>query len=96
MRTEKDPVSTDNYRKKPVVIQAIQWTGDNWPDVVRWLVSKGQEWWSRAIDKDTKSIRIPTLEGVTVASAGDWIIRGVAGEFYACKPEIFAKTYEKA
>lgn len=64
----KDP-KWENFRKKPVVIQAI---------------------------KNDKKRGINTLEGVMNADVGDWIIKGVSGEFYPCKPDIFKKTYEKA
>jgi hypothetical protein len=70
------------YRKKPVVVEAIQWfrMGDH-PKVTLW--KDGTGW-------------IKTLEGGHIVTPGDWIIRGVAGEFYPCKPDIFAMTYEPA
>ena len=75
--------------RKTAVIEAIQFTREN-ADAVRW--------WSRAqmIEKldGSRSLLIPTLEGDHWANLGDWIIRGVAGEFYPCKPEIFEATYE--
>ena len=74
------------YRKKPVVIEAIQWTGSNLKDVIEFL---GGESWMNGRD-----LIIKTLEGELHASVGDFIIRGVAGEFYPCKPDIFEKTYE--
>ena len=61
------------FVKKPVKVQAVQWTGDN------------------SLDKD--SVIIETLEGNHYARKGDWIIRGINGEFYPCKPDIFEKTY---
>lgn len=85
------------FRKKPVVIDAFQWTGgpDQTEDPV-WIVE--------ALDKSPSEpgaarisypeMRIYTLEGVMVASPGDWIIRGVKGELYPCKPDVFATTYE--
>ena len=75
------------YRKKPVVIEAIQWTGSNLKDVLTFL--GGATW------MDEKGPIIETLEGELHTSVGDFIIRGVAGEFYPCKPDIFEKTYEK-
>ncbi|RWE31532.1 MAG: hypothetical protein EOS77_16740 [Mesorhizobium sp.] len=88
------------FRKKSVVIEARQfdgswgaakpildWMGEGWP-----LDRSGPRW----SDRDGGQIYIPTLEGEMTASAGDWIIRGVAGEFYPCKPDIFATTYEPA
>lgn len=77
------------FRKKPVEIHAIEYPGTNDQEVADWcggrLVGLGQGFWK---------IEIPTLEGVITASPGDWIIRGVQGEFYPCKPDIFAATYE--
>lgn len=77
------------YRKKPVVIDAIQWTGDNFADIILFTdcVSK--------LDSE-QDLAIHTLEGIMIASLGDFIIKGIKGEFYPCKPDIFAKTYEKA
>lgn len=75
------------YRKKPVVIEAVQWTGTITPDVER-LLGK-----ANVLPKGT-SLLIPTLEGVMEARMGDYIIRGVSGERYPCKPDIFEKTYE--
>jgi len=77
------------YRKKPVVIQAVQWTGENNTEILHfcsscYITSSGK----------TKDLIISTLEGDMSASVGDYVIRGVAGEFYACKPEIFDVTYE--
>lgn len=76
------------YRKKPVVIEAALWPGLMTPDVGR-LVEKAD-----VIQKDA-SLLIPTLEGVMEARPGDYIIRGVNGELYPCKPDIFNKTYER-
>ena len=76
------------YRKKPVVVEAIRWTGNN-ADAVREFTQ----------DKEIKTagdtVIIPTLEGDMMASLGDYIIKGVSGEFYPCKPDIFWKTYEE-
>lgn len=80
------------YTKKPVTIDAAQWTGDSF-ELCRWASEfPGTIRWS--FDGDT--LIIPTLEGDMRASIGDWIIRGVKGEFYPCKPDIFAATYEPA
>lgn len=86
------------YRKKPVVIEAFR-LGDEWP-----------EWWhekhiTNEVTTHNEDGRhrggpdyalIHTLEGVMRAGKGDWIIRGVKGEIYPCKPDIFAATYEAA
>jgi hypothetical protein len=76
-----------SFRKKPVVIQAVQWTGSNAGEVTAFL--GGAHWW------DEKGPIIETLEGELHASVGDWIIKGVQGEFYPCKPDIFEATYEE-
>lgn len=75
------------YRKKPVVIEAIQWTGDNFTEVSNFLPKSG---WTF-----DEGIYIETLEGIMCADKGDYIICGVNGEYYPCKPDIFEKTYEK-
>lgn len=81
------------YRKKPVEIEAIQWlgAGDN-NRIMNWLAQQkaAVEGW---LFHDT-DITIPTLEGAMKALPGDWIIRGIKGEFYPCKPDIFAASYD--
>lgn len=75
------------FRKKPVVIEAFQWTIDEVPD-----------WWKNlkgvTMNIDSYTAYIPTLEGTMTAQKRDWIIQGVNGEVYPCKPDIFEKTYE--
>jgi hypothetical protein len=75
------------WRKKPVVIEAVQWLGSNQVEVISFCKDFAR------IDIANK-LEIITLEGVMDASVNDYIIRGVNGEFYPCKPDIFAKTYE--
>ena len=94
------------YRKKPVVIEAMQLTGGpaQWNDVYRWIEHNTQGSFDPlaaevpasgvSIDPATGFVLIATLEGVMQAKPEDWIIRGVQGEFYPCKPDIFAATYE--
>jgi hypothetical protein len=78
------------FRKKPVVIEALQWTGENKWEVQKFLGGTDSPMgWVKGAYVD-----IGTLEGLMVASIGDWIIRGVKGEFYPCKPDIFAATYD--
>lgn len=79
------------YRKKPVVIEAVQFDGetDRSYGAVMTLLGPGAHW-----TIDLAGVHIKTLEGEMVARPGDWIIKGVAGEFYPCKPDIFAATYE--
>jgi hypothetical protein len=92
------------FRKKPVVIDAIQWTGNNLHEVIDFTGKhpRWSEWFSswedyeERVSKDGGIFKIITLEGVMEAIPGDWIIRGVNGEHYPCKPDIFAKTYEPA
>ncbi len=86
------------FRKRPVVIDAMLWNGHNATQIVKWAFGgwakapEGKEFWL-ATDG---TLVIPTLEGEMRASPGDWIIKGVKGEFYPCKPDIFAATYEAA
>lgn len=82
------------YRKKPVVVEAVQWTGENLPELEQFMQSSKREYFVEyRAWKNTLHIR--TLEGIMAASPGDYIIKGVNGEFYPCKPDIFAKTYEE-
>lgn len=79
------------FRKKPVVIEAVQWTGDRQP-----VLDIGCPVEPYGPGGLPGSIRIRTLEGDHECRIGDWIIRGVQGEFYPCKPDIFEATYERA
>lgn len=80
------------YRKKPVTIEARLWSGSNWHEMLEWVKWEGgYEVW---VEGESNSLVIQTLEGDHSASPGDMIIKGVAGEYYPCKPEIFAETYE--
>ena len=78
------------YRKKPVVIEAMRWMGDNWPKS-----QNGMKIAFEYLHQATDELKIKTLEGVMTADLGDWIIKGW-GEFYPCKDEIFQATYEPA
>jgi len=82
------------YRKKPIVIEAIQFTGDNWDEIDQFMDGLN---WSGYYPEGSRPpiLNIKTLKGVMKASVSDWIIKGVNGEFYPCKPDIFEKTYEK-
>jgi hypothetical protein len=90
------------YRTKPVVKEAIQWTGENLAEVLTFTGKhpKWDEWFSSFehyeahVRNDRQVFKIKTLEGTMEASPGDWIIRGLRGECYPCKPDIFAATYE--
>lgn len=84
------------FRKKPVVIEARQLQGNahDIHDLARWCEGRVQLDASPDERSIIPTIAIPTLEGVMKASVGDWIIKGVNGEFYPCKSDIFGKTYE--
>ena len=79
------------FRKKPVVIEAEQFTdtSDSVSEIMELAGGKTLTW-----HVHNHTLSIPTLEGNMTASNGDWIIKGVNGELYPCKPEIFEKTYE--
>lgn len=80
------------YRKKPLVIEAIQWNGKNTEAATKFIIDGGGDCFlARTIDTP---IYIKTLEGTIEANRNDWIIKGVNGEFYPIKDEIFKKTYE--
>lgn len=78
------------FVKKPVKVQAVQWTGDNNGEVLKFV---GHARFVYSLN--SYSVLIETLEGNYYAKRGDWIIQGVNGEFYPCKPDIFEKTYEE-
>lgn len=77
------------YIKKPIPINAVQWTGYNKAEIIEF--TQNRCWFTN----NKISIIIPTLEGDMGAMNGDYIIRGVDGEFYPCRRDIFEKTYEK-
>lgn len=79
------------YRKKPVVIEAVQFNGYPWQKELYDLIGSS-EYPVKSFDIH---LRIETLEGTHRADIGDWIIKGVKGELYPCKPDIFEMTYEK-
>ncbi len=78
------------YRKKPIIIEAVQYTGYNAEEIGHFAGFNAQ------IAGREGRLEIRTLEGVMSANPGDFIIKGVQGEFYPCKPDIFAATYEPA
>ena len=75
------------FRKKPVIIESVQWDGTNGEVIKEFVKSDYTE--------NGNELIIHTLEGDMTASLGDWIIKGVKGEFYPCKPDIFENTYEE-
>lgn len=76
------------FRKKPVVVEAVRWNSKNYFDIIRLTGRRDIRFF------DDGSCIIPTLEGDMIAKKGDYIIKGVKGEFYPCKPDIFHETYE--
>jgi hypothetical protein len=80
------------YRKKPVIINAFEWLGqeDTYPEWIQ------EAFKNQIVATDKSGFYIETLEGTMRAKHGDFIIQGVNGEIYPCKPEIFHQTYEKA
>ena len=88
------------YRKKPVVIEAVQWNGLNLQEVKDFvgdslMYNIYDTAWKVAEAAPIVNIKIKTLEGNMQVSVDDYIIKGVQGEFYPCKPYIFEQTYEK-
>lgn len=89
------------YRKKPVVVEAIQWTGSNLEEIRNFVGGDLIEDWmeffdiKRTLKEMLVDIAIDTLEGTMRVDYGDYIIKGVKGEFYPCKPDIFLATYEE-
>lgn len=77
------------YRKKPLVVEALLWSGNNPGEVKQFI---GRAWTWKVIGGQ---VRIATPEGNMFANTGDYIIKGVKGEFYPCKPDVFAETYER-
>lgn len=88
------------YRKKPVVVEALQWTGINLSEMREFCpvadITIHDAAWQAGVGAPIAVLKIHTLEGVMEATRGDFIIRGVNGEYYPCKPDIFEQTYELA
>ncbi len=95
-------MTAQRFRKKPVVIEAVQFDGLNTEEVLDWIEpnfadSPAEDVGGTVIDPAVSELSyftIETLEGTMRAEPGDWIIKGVKGEFYPCKPDIFAETYD--
>lgn len=86
------------WRKRPVEIDAMQWLPDNHGGqagnrLADWLNEHDADWSTEGVGTECV-IKLTTLEGVMSVPHGHWVIRGVAGEFYPCRPDIFATTYE--
>ena len=91
------------FRKKPVVIEAVKWTGKNVNEIIafagtrcHFMHAKDASFDFVGSDMEFPILEITTLEGRHYASIGDWIIKGVKDEVYPCKPDIFELTYEVA
>ena len=89
------------YRKKPVEIEALQWTGENHRQMFNFLGGEDDEYMTASginfyidFNKIDGGLIIKTLEGEHLATIGDYIIKGIKGEYYPCKPDIFEITYE--
>ena len=87
------------YRKRPAVIEAMQWDGtaEGATPIIDWVLANGgTARFSEARDRNemVPILAINTIEGTMAGLAGWWIIRGVEGEFYPCKPSVFDATYE--
>lgn len=83
------------YRKKPVTIRAVEFRRDNFDEVVQFTNDTAHTLRIERRPDGKCTCIIPTLEGEHIATEGDFIIEGVHGEFYPCKPDIFWKTYEQ-
>lgn len=102
MPTNGDKMKFQKFRKKPIVIEAFQLTTKILLELLTIQDSENEEveikgvgcHVNRFINGKVKSLSICTLEGWMEANIGDWIIKGINGEIYPCKPDIFAKTYE--
>lgn len=79
------------YKKKPVEVEAIQWTRENTIEELKKFFNGAEAY----LLPEMQRISIKTLEGTMIAEVGDYIIKGVQGEFYPCKPDIFEQTYEE-
>ena len=86
------------FRKKPVVIEAVQLRWGNWSEMCDHAgvgnLADGKPM-GRLLEGDKIGLDIPTLEGIMTATEGDWVIKGIMGELYPCKPDIFEATYEE-
>ena len=95
-----DEILPSSYRKLPVTIEAIRWSGHNLREVIAFtgLHPSAEKWtWDEYAEVvRTQGFKVFGLEGSHMTTVGDYIIRGVKGEFYACKPDIFWMTYERA
>lgn len=80
------------YIKKPVEIEALQYIGENFRECIEFM---GNDFDKVKYDNVSKTLKINTLEGIMICSLNDYIIKGIKGEFYPCKPNIFKETYKE-
>jgi hypothetical protein len=80
------------YTKKPVTIEAVQWTGKNRTEILKFCTD-GYVSYENGSTEPT--LKIQTLEGLMTATVGDYIIKGIKGEFYPCKEDIFLESYNE-
>ena len=86
-------VTIDKYVKKPIIIKAVCWDGsDEAFNAIKYIANNAR-YTNAILVNDVLTIK--TLEGDMIANKGDYVIQGVSGEVYPCKPDIFAKTYDK-
>jgi hypothetical protein len=76
------------YRKKPVEVEAVEFTGENWAEIVEWSGEAVQQHPGR------DALVMDAMGGTVTAEVGDYIIKGVDGEFYPCKEQVFIETYD--
>lgn len=85
------------FKKNPIEIEALQWTGDNLKEIIDFtgLHQSAEKWTWEQYEAfvAAQGLKIFTLEGAMMASVGDWIIKGIKGELYPCKPDVFEITY---
>ncbi len=86
------------FVKRPVEVEAHLWTGYNFDELFNWGTENGSILKAKILQAgcgdDPSKLSIETLEGNMVANVGDWIVKGIKGEFYPVKPDIFAESYE--
>lgn len=90
-RHSKGGAGMTKYRKKPVVVEVMRFTDTTKDRVFHWITCNK----SAEFINGKPALKIQTLEGIMTVSVGDYVIKGVQGEFYPCKPDIFEQTYEK-
>ena len=85
------------FRKMPVIVEAVRWDGSSRMagSIVDWIERAGHSAQTDVIASGHQAIFIETLEGTMFARGGDWIVKGVKGEFYPVAPDVFAETYEE-